>query len=151
MGSGRGWLAGDWPSTVGVLNITAAAWTAGFLWWRSGNKKRMQNVSEYMLVYSLYASLILCCCSSIWSSVVEIYQHDGILGFFSLVTFLSLYMCRLVSSDLVVCSEVQMIFVWSSWCHCYPIICCSSEIQNGLSFWRQLTQVVLEKRPLNRL
>jgi len=25
MGSGRGWLAGDWPSTGGVLNITAAA------------------------------------------------------------------------------------------------------------------------------
>ena len=31
MGSERGWLAGDWPSTGGVLNITAAAWTAGFL------------------------------------------------------------------------------------------------------------------------
>jgi len=31
MGSGRGWLAGDWPSTRDVLNITAAAWTAGFL------------------------------------------------------------------------------------------------------------------------
>jgi len=30
--SGRGWLAGDWPSTAGVLNITAAAWTAGFQW-----------------------------------------------------------------------------------------------------------------------
>jgi len=28
MGSGRGWLAGDRPSTWGVLNITAAAWTA---------------------------------------------------------------------------------------------------------------------------
>ena len=50
MGSGRGWLAGDWPSTRGVLNITAAVWTAGFHWWRSGNKKRTQNVSEYVLV-----------------------------------------------------------------------------------------------------
>jgi len=38
MGTGRGWFAGDWPSTGGVLNITAAAWTAGFHWWRSGNK-----------------------------------------------------------------------------------------------------------------
>ena len=37
----------------GVLNITAAAWTAGFRWWRSGNKKRTQNVSEYMLVLAL--------------------------------------------------------------------------------------------------
>jgi len=53
MGSGRGWLAGDWPSTGGVLNITAAAWTAGFHWWRSSNKKRTQNVNEYMLVLAL--------------------------------------------------------------------------------------------------
>jgi len=53
MGSGRGWLAGDWPLTVTVLNITAAVWTAGFHWWRSGNKKRMQIVSEYMLVVGL--------------------------------------------------------------------------------------------------
>jgi len=53
MGSGRGWLAGDWPSTEGVLNITADAWTAGFHGWRSGNIMRMQNVSEYMLVLAL--------------------------------------------------------------------------------------------------
>jgi len=53
MGSGRGWLADNWPSTGGVLNITAAVWAAGFHWWRSGNKKRTQNVSEYMLVFAL--------------------------------------------------------------------------------------------------
>jgi len=49
----RGWLAGDWPSTGGVLNITAAAWTAGFHWWRSGNITRTQNVSKCMLVLAL--------------------------------------------------------------------------------------------------
>ena len=54
MGSGRGWLAGDWPSPGGVLNITSAVWTAGFHWWRSGNKERTQNnVSEYTLVLAL--------------------------------------------------------------------------------------------------
>ena len=37
----------------GVLNVTAAVWNAGFHWWRSGNKKRTQNVSEYMLVLAL--------------------------------------------------------------------------------------------------
>jgi len=42
-----------------------------------------------------------------------------------------------------------MICMWSSWCHCHPVISCSSKIQNGLPFWCQLTQVVLEKRPLN--
>ena len=49
---------------------------------------------------------------------------------------------------LSVWSMVQMICIWSSWCHCHPIISCSSKIQNGLPFWCQLTQVVLEKRLL---
>ena len=43
-GSGRGRPDAD----GGVLNITA-----GFHWWRSGNKKRTQNVSECMLVLAL--------------------------------------------------------------------------------------------------
>ena len=50
---------------------------------------------------------------------------------------------------LSVWSEVQMICIWSSWCHCHPVISCFSKIQNGLSFWYRPTQVVLEKRPLN--
>jgi len=50
---------------------------------------------------------------------------------------------------LSVWSEVQMICIWSSWCHCHPIISCSSKIDNGLPFWCRLTHVVLEKRPLN--
>jgi len=48
-----GWLAGDWPSTGGVLIITAAAWTAGFQWWRFADITRTQNVSKYMLVLAL--------------------------------------------------------------------------------------------------
>jgi len=50
---------------------------------------------------------------------------------------------------LSVWSEVQMICIWSSWCHCHPIISCFIRIQNGLPFWFWLTRVVLEKRPLN--
>jgi len=52
-GSGRGRPASDRPLTGGVLNITAAVWTAGFHWWHSGNKKRTQNVSEYMFVLAV--------------------------------------------------------------------------------------------------
>jgi len=37
----------------GVLNITAAFWTAGFHWWRFGKKKQTQNVSEYKVVLTL--------------------------------------------------------------------------------------------------
>ena len=44
---------------------------------------------------------------------------------------------------------MKMICIWSSWCHCHPIISCCSKIQNCLPFWCWLSQVVLEKRLLN--
>jgi len=66
MGSGRGWLAGDWPSTGrGVLNITAAAWTAGFQWWRSDNITRTQNVSEYM------QRVLAVCLVNFWATIKD--------------------------------------------------------------------------------
>jgi len=40
---------------------------------------------------------------------------------------------------LSVWSKVQMICIWSSWCHCHPIISCSSKIQNSLPLWCRLT------------
>ena len=54
------WLAGWWLAIDGgVLNITAAAWSAGFQWWRSGDTTRTQNVSEYMLVLALYLVVVV--------------------------------------------------------------------------------------------
>jgi len=57
--------------------------------------------------------------------------------------------CKKLSDELLawlsVRSKVQMICIWSSWCHCHPIISCFIKIQNGLPFWCQLTEVVLEK------
>jgi len=47
------WVTGLRRGAFSFLNITAAAWTAGFQWWRSGDITRMQNVSEYMLVLAL--------------------------------------------------------------------------------------------------
>jgi len=35
---------------------------------------------------------------------------------------------------LSVWSEVQMICIWSSWCHCHPIISCFIKIQTVLTF-----------------
>jgi len=35
---------------------------------------------------------------------------------------------------LSVWNEVQMICIWFCWCHCHPIISCSSKIQIGLTF-----------------
>jgi len=61
--------------------------------------------------------------------------------------------CKNLNSEVLVWlsvwSEVQMICIWSTWCHCHPIISCFSKIHNGLHFWCWLTQVVLEKRSLN--
>jgi len=39
-----------------------------------------------------------------------------------------------VLARLSVWSEVEMICIWSSWCHCHPIISCFIKIQIGLIF-----------------
>ena len=44
---------------------------------------------------------------------------------------------------LSVWSEVQIVCIWSGWCHCHPIISCFSKMQNGLPFWCHITQFVL--------
>jgi len=58
-------------------------------------------------------------------------------------------MSEVVLAWLSVWREVQTICIWSSWCHCHPIISCFIKIQNGSTFWCHLTQVVVEKRLLN--
>jgi len=46
--------------------------------------------------------------------------------------------CKNLSDDVLkwlsICSRVQMICIWSSWCHCHLIISCFIKIQNGLTF-----------------
>jgi len=49
---------------------------------------------------------------------------------------------------LSVWSEVQIVCMWSSWCHCHPRIpssLASFKSRHGLPFWYQLNQVFLEK------
>ena len=50
---------------------------------------------------------------------------------------------------LSVWNEVQMTCIWSSWCHCHPIISRFLKIQNSFAFPMPAYQVVLEKGPLN--
>jgi len=50
---------------------------------------------------------------------------------------------------LSVWSEVQMICIWSSWCHCHPSSFVSLKSRMVLPFWYWLTQVFLEKSLLN--
>ena len=49
---------------------------------------------------------------------------------------------------LSVWSEVQTC-IWSSWCHCHSLSLAPVKSRFVLPFWYRLTQVVLEKRPLN--
>jgi len=49
---------------------------------------------------------------------------------------------------LSVWSEVQTC-IWPSWCHCYSLSVAPVKSRLVLPFWYRLTQVVLEKRPLN--
>ena len=49
-------------------------------------------------------------------------------------------------------SEVQIVCIWSSWCHSHPKtprFLASFKSRLVLPFWYQLTQIVLKKRPLN--
>ena len=57
-----------------------------------------------------------------------------------------------VGVDISVWSEVQIVCLYASWCHCHPKTLsslASFKCRLVLPFWYQLTQVVLEKRPLN--
>ena len=49
---------------------------------------------------------------------------------------------------LSVWSEVQSC-IWPSWCHCHSLSLAPVKSRLVLPFWYRLTQVVLEKRPLN--
>jgi len=49
---------------------------------------------------------------------------------------------------LSVWSEVQTC-IWPSWCHCHSLSVAPVKSRLVLPFWYRLTQVVLEKRPLN--
>jgi len=49
-------------------------------------------------------------------------------------------------------SEVQIVYIWFSWCNCHPKSLSSLALFKSrliLPFWYRLTQVILEKRPLS--
>ena len=52
-------------------------------------------------------------------------------------------------------SKMQIVYIWSSWCLCIPKPRQSSSVASfksrlDLPFWYRLTQIVLDKRSLNR-
>ena len=61
--------------------------------------------------------------------------------------------CKKLSGEVLVWlfvrSEVQMICIWSSWCHCQPIMSCFIIIQNGSASLMPAYRGCPGKRPLN--
>ena len=64
--------------------------------------------------------------------------------------------CKKLSDKLLVWlsawSMLQIVCIWSSWCHCHPKTPSSLDSFKSrlvLTFWYWLTQVASEKRPLN--
>jgi len=64
--------------------------------------------------------------------------------------------CKKLSDEVLVWlsvrNKVQIVCIWSGWCHCHPkspSSLASFKSRQVLPFWYQLTQVVLERRPLN--
>ena len=134
-------------------------------WWLDVVEPCRQHPRRRQLLHLRLQRQTYCCCPpSTRASHVSHHSDDQlpahlpliliIVGSFSALTLLVGWQeghpaCKKLSGEIMawssVCSEVQMICTWSSWCHCHLIIFCSSKIQNGLPFWCRLTQVVLEK------
>jgi len=55
-----------------------------------------------------------------------------------------------ILAGLSVWSEVQMICIWSSWCHCHSIISCSRSNTEWFTFLAPAYPGCSGKRPLNR-
>jgi len=131
-----------WPVTGrrregGVFDITAAAWTAGFQWWRSGNITRTQNVSEYMLVLALCPSLVLVLfCFFVRFNFYSAKPKIALNELTQFCIWKSIQPVKLTDEALAwlsVSSEVQLICVVQLMMSLPPHCLCFIEIQNGLS------------------
>ena len=111
------------------------------------------SYTNHVIVVANYWLIILTLCLSYFS---QKYRHA-----FSALTLLVWHQeehpaCKKLSVEVLVWlsvwSEVQIVCIWSSWRHCHPQTpssVASFKSRLVLSFWYQLTQVVLKKRPLN--
>jgi len=114
------------PPTGGVLNITAAVWSAGFHWWRSGNKKRTQNISEYMLV------LALCLVRTVEAShyTFGLFSQPAYLRASSSPVWrvrgkiIRSVLCNIVRNSCAQCNAHTHTVVWIGFCLTGPISLC---------------------------
>ena len=119
---------------------------------QAANCSRLHIIANITAITSHLLSFLLSGEVLAWSSVWSFLLSGEVLAWSSVWSFL---LSGEVLAWLSVWIEVQMICIWSSWCHSHPIISSTGKIHNGLPFWCQLTQVILGlgylgKRTLNR-
>ena len=93
------------------------------------------NPSGYVLVQgwqllSLAVSLFLPRRSILWFLRVHLQRNVDSRYFDYLYFYYIIHYVILVSAW----SKVQVICIWSTWCHCHPIVFCLIKIQSGLTF-----------------
>jgi len=113
--------------------------------------RRFVHLAWHSRLHSLLCSSVLVVLMWICERVNTIYCSLTTL----LVGWQEEHLARKQMSDEVLVwlslwSKVQLICIWSSCCHWSIIISCFIKIQNGSAVCYWLTEVVLEKRTLNR-
>ena len=100
------------------------------------------SFNSIILCFCAFDVFYTCCVSSAFSALTVLvgYQEEHVA-------------CKKLSAmmlvSLYVWSEVEMLCIWSSWCHCHPIISCFIKIEIALTFLVPSYPGCPEKRPLN--
>ena len=92
------------------------------------------GMAHFTFLLTVMPSVLWHCCSGVRKSILSIKIECDVLVWLS------------------VCSEVQIVCIWSSWCLCIQksrSSLASFKSRLILPFWYRLTQVVPEKTPLN--
>ena len=93
----------------GAFSTLQAAWTAGFHWWHSGNKKRTQNISEYMLVLVLCLVNICDISHILTCDLKTIYHTYQQTAHFSSLTFVLCYFKQAMTTNNTIYSQFDTV------------------------------------------
>jgi len=106
-------------------------------------ESRKRAVRLLMMLFCQSCSLQMCMLSCSYYCSCSEYCHSYKYFAFIVLTLLVGRQevhpaCKKLSGEVLawlsVRIEVQMICIWSSWCHCHPIISCFIKIENSLTF-----------------
>ena len=110
---------------------------------RTEDRIQLQGVHVSIIVQRLYSYICVC-----WKKILPSVLWRCWLGGRKGIRPVKTEWWGTVLAWLSVWSEVQTC-IWPSWCHCHSLSIAPVKSRLVLPFWYRLTQVVLEKRPLN--